>query len=294
MTRSFYYHLGAAAAGFTLLALLVRGVLRDRVPYLAALVYGTPPFVLAAGALAVAGLWALARRRRPALAALTAAFLLAGWQVGTSRFDHPQERGGLRLLLWNVQNGHAGWDRLAADVASFDADLIALVEADGGAPRAPVGWAWRWIDHGLGVGVRGSILSAEIVPLAEGSRAAVLELDVRGRRMTALLVDLVSNPLKTRGPAFRELDVLRRRVRPDLILGDFNTPRDTVHFDAWRGELTHAFEAAGSGWDLTWPARLPLLSIDHVWCGPRLKAVGARHERRSTSDHRAVVVELRE
>ena len=294
MTRSFYQRLGTAGAAATLFALVVRLLLRDRVPYLAALVYGAPPILLAGGALACAAAWALARRRRLALAALAAAFACGAWQAGVSRFSRPSTPGELRLLLWNVEHGLAGWDRVAAEIAARDADVVALVEADGGAAQAPPGWAWQWIDRGLALGVKGRILSADIVPLGDSSRAAVVRLEVRDRPLTAILVDIGANPLRPRGLAFGPLDDLRRRVRPDLVLGDFNTPRDSVHFDAWRGELTHAFEAAGSGWDLTWPAAIPVLSIDHVWCAPSLVPTSARHVGSATSDHRAVVVDFKE
>jgi vancomycin resistance protein VanJ len=292
MTRSFYQQCAAAGSGGLLLALLARLVLRDRVPGVAMLVYAAPPLLLASGALACAAAWALARRRRPALGFLALAFLCGAWQAGVSRARHPYAKGELRLLLWNVANGGAGWERLAPEIAACDADVVCLVEADGGAPeRMPPG-AWRWIDPGLAVGVNGRILSAELVPLGEGSRAALLKLEVRGRLLTAILVDIGASPLRPRSLAFGPLDDLRRRLKPDLILGDFNTPRDSVHFDGWRGDLSHAFEAAGDGWDLTWPRPVRVLSIDHVWCAPTLAPRHAAHVSRPSSDHTQVVVEL--
>ncbi len=289
MTRSFRHRLAVAGSVGVLLALLVRLFLRDRAPYVATFFYATPPVLLAAGALACAGAWALARRRRLALASLTAALIFGIWQAGVSRFSHPPAKGDLRLLLWNTANGRAGWGRLNADIDAAGADLVFLVEADGGKPRDG---SWRWIDHGLAVGVRGSIVSADLVPLGPGSRAAVVKADIRGRRLTAILVDVGANPLRPRGLAFEPLDVLRRRVKPDLVLGDFNTPRDSVHFDDWRGELTHAFEAAGDGWDLTWPCPLRMLSLDQVWCAPSLVPRHVRHLALPTSDHAQVLVEV--
>jgi endonuclease/exonuclease/phosphatase family metal-dependent hydrolase len=293
MTRSFCYRVGTAGAAATAFALLVRLLLRDRVPYLATLFYATPPVLLACGALACAALWGLARRRRLALGALATAFACGAWQAGVSRFDRYASPGETRVLLWNVEHGNRGWPGLAAEIAARDADLVALVEADGGAPHAPPGWDWRWIDHGLAVGVKGRIVSAGIEPLGESSRAAVLELEVRGRPLRALLVDVGANPLRPRGLAFAPLDDLRRRFRPDLVMGDFNTTRDAVHFDAWRGELTHAFEAAGRGWDLTWPTSFPLLSIDHVWCAPTVVPTSCVHLGGPLSDHRSVNVGIR-
>lgn len=288
-----FYRLGVGALVPTAFALLLRLTLRDRVPALAALYYGATPFLLGLAFLAVAALWALGGRRRPALAALTLAFVCGAWQTGTSRFDRPQAPGKTRLLLWNVLYGVRGWDRIVERIREVDPDLVFLIEANDLAPRAPPGWTWRWFQEGMAVGVKGQILSAELVSLGPYSDAAVVELEVKGRRTRAILADLVSYPTRPRGPAFARLDELRRRVKPDLVLGDFNTPRDSVHFDAWRGEMTHAFEAAGRGWDLTWPSRPSLLAIDHVWCAPTVTPTSCLHLR-GASDHRAVIVELKD
>ncbi len=285
MTRSAF---ASFAAGLWVLALMVRLILRDRVPYVATLFYATPPLILGAGALACAGAWAWARRRRWALGFLVVGLACGAWQAAVSRRHQPEATGDLRVLLWNVSRGQAGWDRLAADIEARSADLVVLVEADGGRPGLLPG-NWRWIDEGLAVGGRGTVLSAELVPLGPGSRAAVVKVDVRGRPLTAILVDIGANPLRPRGRAFGPLDDLRRRVKPDLILGDFNTPRDSAHFDAWRGELTHGFEGAGDGWDATWNF---VLSIDHVWCAPPIRPVHVRHVWRPTSDHAQVVAEV--
>jgi endonuclease/exonuclease/phosphatase (EEP) superfamily protein YafD len=111
--------------------------------------------------------------------------------------------------------------------------------------------------------------------------------------MVVVGVDVGANPLRPRGRAFEPLDALLARVKPDLVLGDFNTPRDSVFFEAWRSAgYRHAFEAAGNGTDLTWPMPLPVLSLDHVWSGPRLAPRSCRHVGSWASDHRAVVAEF--
>jgi endonuclease/exonuclease/phosphatase (EEP) superfamily protein YafD len=271
-----------------LAALFVRLTLRDRFPFVSTLHYATPPAVLALGALA----WAALRGGRPALLGLAAALAGFVWQAGVSRFDRAPRAGNLRVVFWNLKNGSRGWDGLAGALAADAPDLIGLVEADGGPRRLPPllpGYDWAWPGRNLGLAARGRILSSELRELAPGSRAGVIRVEL-GRPLTVLVVDLASNPLTPRRAAFRELEILLWEFRPDLVMGDFNTPRDSVFFDDWRGPLRHAFEEAGRGWDVTWPLPVPFLPIDHVWCGPRVEPRAAEHPASGASDHRRVRV----
>jgi endonuclease/exonuclease/phosphatase family metal-dependent hydrolase len=277
------------AGGLLLFAVAIRLTVKDQVPILATLFYATPPCVLALGSLS----WAALRGGRPALIGLAGALVGLGWQAGVSRFDRPQASGELRIVCWNAQNGSRGWDGLAAALKEDGPALVGLVEAQGAEKALPgrlPGYDWAWPGRGIAVGARGRILSSELRLLTSTSRAAVVRLELGGP-MTVVMADFVSNPFRSRRSAFRALDVLVREVEPDLVMGDFNTTRDSDFFDGLRGPFRSAFEEAGRGWDLTWPRPLPLLSIDHVWCGPRIAPRAASHPDSPASDHLRVRVD---
>lgn len=280
---------------FVAISVLVRVSLQDSVPFLAALYYGVPPAVGCVLLSVAGGAWLLLGRARLAGGVLSAVFLMAAWQAGLSWFSHDGNSGDLRVLSWNTQRGIRGWDLLGGEVEAFDADVVCLVEAQGAMkklPQALPGYAWRWFPEGLAAGLRGTIRESEYLDFGREGRAAVIKAVVKGRPLTLILVDLEPDPFNPRGAGFKRLDALRARVNPDLIAGDFNTPRDSVLFNPWRRELRHAFETAGNGMDATWPMPFPVLSIDHVWCGPRFVPRACRHEGSGASDHRAVVAHV--
>lgn len=93
----------------------------------------------------------------------------------------------------------------------------------------------------------------------------------------------------------RQARLIRRRLEqeehPVLVVGDFNS---TPHQWAYR-HIATGLQGAGTGG--TFPARRPLVRIDHILAGPAWEVVSARvpspNEDVPISDHRPVAVQLR-
>jgi endonuclease/exonuclease/phosphatase family metal-dependent hydrolase len=112
--------------------------------------------------------------------------------------------------------------------------------------------------------------------------------------MRVLLVDAVVRPFSNRREMIDEVFELARETPeiPTIVMGDFNTPTDSVWFDEVRNDYDHAFEQAGRGMLTTWPAPAPILAIDHVWLSRQLRADCASIGWSWASDHRPIVVDL--
>ncbi len=78
-----------------------------------------------------------------------------------------------------------------------------------------------------------------------------------------------------------------------ILLGDLNSRPEFEEMGRLRGAgLMDAWEEAGQGSGLTWPAREPYERIDWVWHTPDLRAISATVVSSTASDHLPVVVTL--
>lgn len=291
--------LGIATSALAVLGLFLRVTLRDRVPVLATVFYATPlPVVSALLALAGVAFFAASRRRVAATLAASAALagaaaFRAGWHP--ARETATPARDAMRVVQWNVSHrGDATWTRSQA--ATFDADVIALVETgklSGGAVRA---WQWPAVlaTDGMLVLAKDSVEDRGAIDLGPHARARHVVATSGGRVVPIVIVDVESNPLVPRHDALsRVLRAAAGIEGPLLVLGDFNTPPESAWFDAFRGSFVNAFEAAGEGWAPTWPAKraFPVLHLDQVWVrGIAVKRT--KHGWVAGFDHRPVLVDL--
>lgn len=294
-----------ALVGGVALGALLRVTVRDGLTGLGFVYYATPPVVMS-GLLSLAGvMFATSKRRRLATAIGVAAVLCLAWHRSHALVS-PTGGGGsldgaLVVATWNAGRGDAGWDAVADEIDGLAAHVTALQEAGTDDADRRAFWAQRFPDHeraffgsGLVLLVRGRIVSSRKIDLRDDAKCALVEVEVEGRTLHVLQVDVKRLALTPRATVFEKLDAAIAGIteRPLVILGDFNTPRDSVFFDAWRERFDHAFEVAGGGHDATWPLPLPVLAIDHIWCSRDLQVVVCALGSGTGSDHAPVVAYL--
>lgn len=300
--------------------------LRDRVPGLAAVFYATPPIVLGVLLLGMAGLgvgWPSSafllkfqisdfksqKAGRPRGAILLATAVLGCVCVGVWLFGNfrwasvpkpPPE--ALKVVFWNVGRGQfAGWDRIAEQLSRFEADVLALAEANAEEVQTREFWQVRLPGYsplplrgGFVLLVKGDATQQSAGQLANAGRFRRVAITVRGVRFDMILADIVSDPLQPRQPPLGKLfEIMEAQAAtPTLVVGDFNTPPTSVCFDAWRADWSRAWEVAGRGYQATWPQPLPMLTLDHVWGNSGVTFHRCVCGWSRCSDHRPVIVEL--
>jgi endonuclease/exonuclease/phosphatase (EEP) superfamily protein YafD len=233
-----------------------------------------------------------------AIQAIAWACNVFGWNTG-------REAESTRLLFWNVCRGNLGYDAIAREIAAVDPGIVALVEAtrqgqdSGFWNTALPGYSATCLGAGMTLLVRNGTQPVEVEIIEKGQvpgecRYRVLVLDTGEQRLRLLIADIKSSPLMFRRPAFARLASIAARSAdlPSLVVGDFNTPLDSVHVDLLRDDLANAFESSGTGYRETWPVILPVLSLDQIWGNSGVTWHRCWCESSLRSDHRRVVAEF--
>jgi vancomycin resistance protein VanJ len=218
---------------------------------------------------------------------------MSGAEAGAASGTGPAD---LRVVAWNAADFPRGVERAAAVLRPLDADLVLLSEAPGKPPHElerQLGGELRLTTVGaMALFARGELLDVEWLAREDALQAALLRWAVDGRTLGVLAVNVISSPRIPRDPLLGRVVRMMERRSPDLVLGDFNAPRRSRALARLPAGFRHAYDAGGSGWSATWPARLPLLAIDQTIVGPGLvvRAYSLRTTR--ISDHRLQVTEL--
>src|SRR5436190_6196931 len=279
---------------------LVRFTVADRFLRLSVLYYALPWPVLAAFSGMLSWQTKLRWGRMAWLSAGVGAF--ASWIMHSWQWPPvSSEPAGLRIALWNVSR--PGWrlDRVVRELRARDSDVIALSEALPRHQNSVQRWQEAFPEYQAAyfergdmlLLVRGTITGQKGGKLSPHSSYGGIHADVKGHAFGVVHVDLDASIGGDRSLPFPPLvDVLIDSF-PDcmFVLGDFNTPRDSTHFDILRhAGWQHTFEASGRGYADTWPMPLPVLSLDQIWT--RLRPLRCTHGVTALSDHRPVFADV--
>src|SRR5215207_1395080 len=250
------------------LGLAIRLTVRDRIHGPSILFYATPWLVLAVLFMPCA---ILSFRRRWQVTAVVSVLLVAGCLVGWHAQSFARNEAvagpiGFRVFSWNAEHSKSALPKVIEFARTAAADILGVTETESTKAADESRWKAAFPGHTvrnlpgamLFITV-GDVVHHEHGSLAGAGRYNVVGLRLKGRAVTVLFVEFDAWPFRSREPAFRRLnDILREHAGETMVLmGDFNTPRDSVLFAEIRARMRHAFEVAGNGFADTWPVPLP-------------------------------------
>lgn len=286
-----------------ILAILLRLTWKDSLADLAPFFYATPLPLIWSG-LAVTGfLFFALRKTRPALIfGLGAVFCWVWWQQASGEAavkDTPAS--AVRVVFWNTARLKAGWSPVAEHIQELSAPVMGFVEAGPDAPTDRLQWDQAFPQHervffgnGMVLLVQGKVIQTTQGKLGTACYYGRADLEIKGETVTVFLVDINSSPFFCRERPLATLNDVTSQAESGtvLVMGDFNTPVDSVHLRGLREDFHNALEVAGSGTCETWPTPFPVLAIDQIWVNRKAVLQRAGQDWSIHSDHRAVIAEL--
>jgi len=295
-------------ATITLAGSVVRFTVQDRYLSSAIVFYVTPlPLLLLGASCCMLAAW-FRRRWAAGVRWLVFCTLLGAiWFEEDWKFPGPPQPvsavagDDISVLFWNLAR-REDLSVAAAFIRERDPDIVGLVEVQGEISKWKKFWKEQLPHHEISaLGSNMYLLtkgqSGESLPhsLGHGSEARQMQIRLHGRAYEVLLVDIFAHPLISRRPALQKLaEIAENFVQsPVVILGDFNTPKDSIHLQALRMHHQLAFEVAGRGYGPTWPIPLPLMQLDQIWTNEWLIPIRCRHNWTWASDHLPVEVMIR-
>jgi endonuclease/exonuclease/phosphatase (EEP) superfamily protein YafD len=290
-------------------ALLVRLTVQDSRPPFAVFFYATPWGVIWFLSLSALAASRVSRDAVPfrlllgVAALLFITFLAKGCHSSEPPPQTSQTGPPVRALFWNIAFPDSGaWrERVArAQAASHAPDVMVLSEV-----RMPKADKTLWesefgLPHTKRLRRDMMILSRYPLELIASDSLkkfgdfSLLRIQAPEVPFFLLAVDVHAIPSHPRLPPLSRVAELAAayETQPLLILGDFNTPSDSVHFKPLRLHARSVWEVAGNGWGNTWPNPVPVMQLDQGWVNGRLHLRSAAYGDTMYSDHRPLVIEF--
>ena len=183
----------------------------------------------------------------------------------------PHTTRTLRLLHWTAGPGMRDPEVLLQAMQRTDPDVVVTLGPNVAAQGAALA-NWGAIPGPMRqaefiVFSKYPVIRCRSLARSNDIQLAALDLDVHGQTVHVLLLDLPSDPTRSRWMIAQQARALidaKVEGTVDLVLGDFNMSQLSTALRSILPGWKLATPRGSLGWGGTWPRALPLWRIDHV------------------------------
>ncbi|MGC6431844.1 MAG: endonuclease/exonuclease/phosphatase family protein [Jejuia sp.] len=189
----------------------------------------------------------------------------------------------LEILFWNSQ--HSKGLKEAFEANQGVPELCVLVECNMESTRyAEQNFPnshFYLSEEGIGVFSKKPISKLNEVTSKDNS--TILSFDYEGCAFYA--IDISASLFNNRRHSFSFLKSELRAKTNVVVLGDFNTPIESMHYSFLKSNFNNVFEVKGNGFRETWFWNIPVLALDHIWVSNDLSITETEKINTWESDH---------
>lgn len=208
--------------------------------------------------------------------------------------DVPKE--ATSVLFWNTADrAHIPREILTETIKDARPEIIALVEAENAieddvkqlSADFPE-YEFRILEGNMFVGVKGRINSITFKEEPHSYDINFIDLSLDSGSLMLALTDTFQDPSMDKRKTLSTILKLSKEKNTDLMVGDFNTPYESVHFRPFEDYFT-SFHDYGQGFSATWLFGVPLLEIDLVWLKQEFRPLLLQKFNYRFSDHAMLI-----
>ncbi|WP_420571062.1 endonuclease/exonuclease/phosphatase family protein [Kordia sp.] len=266
---------------FLFIAIIVNVTIKDTFYISGLIFYGTPLPLIVLGLLFLLLFIKASTRKYYALFAL----LLTVIWVSRSYTYSPNvdTSNSLEIVLWNAYRTRNFED--AFSVSESIPDVMVLIECDEydyqKIKEKYKNYHFELTEKLIGIFSKTPIKIHSKVKTKD--HVVVVHFSTKNTHFYA--IDVSSDLRHFRKPMLKSIISEVKTQDKTIILGDFNTPFESIFFKNFKKKYQHAFTEKGNGFRETWFWNIPLLSLDHIWVSQDLKILNVEKIANSKSDH---------
>jgi len=277
--------------------LLLHFVIKDHIFPISTLYYSCPlPMIICFGVLAM--LFFLRQKKKFYVILVSIAILLGYWftcYYATLDQEISVAKPS-KIMFWNVSNKEQfPVDIVVNQVQEHKPNIIAFVETiditeqeSQRLKNTLPNYDFRKLYGGMYIGIKGKIESVDYTSEAESYKINLVTATIGNTTQKFIVTDIYAYPFYNKKPPLDMVLETALKANVNYIVGDFNTPYESVHFQEYRNNYT-SFHDYNTGFTATWPVGIPLYEIDHIWMDASATPIILEKTYYQVSDHALLI-----
>ena len=202
----------------------------------------------------------------------------------------------ISVIYWNAADrATIHLDILSENLRNIQPDIIALAETVNATEedinqlsKDFPAYQFKILEGNMLIGIKGCIKKITYTIEDYSYDINFVEAQLDTGPILIALTDTFQSPTMDKRTTLQTVLQLVSERHSDLIVGDFNTPYESVHFRNYETNYT-SFHDYGQGFSATWPYGIPLLEIDQLYVSKKFTPLLLQKFNYKLSDHAMLV-----
>lgn len=200
------------------------------------------------------------------------------------------------IIFWNAANrATIHLDILSENIRNTQPDIIALAETENASAedlqqlsKAFPAYDFRILEGDMLIGIKGHIEKITYTVEEYSYSINFVEAQLTTGSFLIAFTDTFQSPTMDKRKTLGTILHLVSQRNADIMVGDFNTPYESIHFRNYEMDYT-SFHDYGQGFSATWPFGLPLLEIDQIFISKKHTPLLLKKYYHKVSDHAMLI-----
>lgn len=214
--------------------------------------------------------------------------------VFPKNIDIPED--ATSVIFWNTADrAHIPTDILSEKIHEMRPDIIAFVEAENASEEDIIqlseefpDYEFRILEANMFIGVKGTIDNVSFTAERYSYDINFIDMTLQSGSILLALTDTFQDPTMNKRKTLHSVLELATEKKADLMVGDYNTPYESVHFRAFEKNY-QSFHDYGKGFSATWLFGIPLLEIDQIFLRKKSQPILLEKFNYNVSDHAMLI-----
>lgn len=279
--------------------LIVHFIIKDRFFPLSILFYASPLPIIIGITLFLVVLFFKRRNYRTVLL-VTSIVLGCIWFNNYYFFTttEPQQNTS-KVLFWNLaKKNQLPLSYISEKANIYQPEILTFVEVTTATlsnldslKKALPNYNFKILKGAMLVASTGNIEVVSVAYEDNSHKANLLKVQTDSNTFQFIITDLTASLLVNKQKPMTFLSNFAKVNSVDFIVGDFNTPYESVFFSMLSTDFT-SFHGYTNGFSSTWPLGMPLLEIDHFWLSHKHEPIQLYKFYNKASDHALLISEF--
>ncbi|WP_375239749.1 hypothetical protein [Aurantibacter sp.] len=149
-------------------------------------------------------------------------------------------------------------------------------------------YSYKKLADNMSILYLGELLDIQFYYKEENYKFNVVKIKYKNNITSYLIADVWASPFVDKKEALTTISDYATNNNIDIILGDFNTPYESIHFKKFYREF-NSFHSKNNGLTATWYYGFPLLELDQIWLNKKHQPLLLEKSQHLNSDHKLLI-----